>query len=106
MDETAICLPWDKNFILTPLGQTVVYGELRIYKRMRRYPGVSIPPGTDTEKSSIIKWNSPLYHYTTSYYCTWFTVGYTSCVNWAIPFNKGTPHMDERAICLPWDKMP
>ena len=24
--------------------------------------------------------------------------------NWAIPFNKGTPHMDDRAICLPWDK--
>ena len=29
MDDRAICLPWDKNFALTPLGQTVVYGELR-----------------------------------------------------------------------------
>ena len=26
MDDRAICLPWDN---LTPLGQTVVYGELR-----------------------------------------------------------------------------
>ena len=29
MDDTAICLSWDKNFGLTPLGQAVVYGELR-----------------------------------------------------------------------------
>ena len=29
MDDRAFCLPWDKNFALTPLGQTVVYGELR-----------------------------------------------------------------------------
>ena len=27
MDDRAICLPWDKKFALTPLGQTVVYGE-------------------------------------------------------------------------------
>ena len=36
MDDRAFCLPWDKNFALTPLGQTVVYGELRkIYSRLR-----------------------------------------------------------------------
>ena len=29
MNDRAICLPWDKSFALTPLGQTVVYGELR-----------------------------------------------------------------------------
>ena len=29
MDDRAFCLPWDKNFALIPLGQTVVYGELR-----------------------------------------------------------------------------
>ena len=23
---------------------------------------------------------------------------------WAIPFNEGTPPMDDRAICLTWDK--
>ena len=28
MDDRAIHLPWDKNFVWTPLGQTVVYGEL------------------------------------------------------------------------------
>ena len=57
MDDRAFCLPWDKNFALTPLGQTVVYGELRkfteIYKRIRGYPSMSIPPGTDTDRSSI-----------------------------------------------------
>ena len=54
MDDRAICLPWDTNFALTPLGQTVVNRELRkIYNRIRRYPSMSIPPGTDTEKSSI-----------------------------------------------------
>ena len=32
MDDRAIRLPWDKNFALTPLGQTVVYGKLwKIY---------------------------------------------------------------------------
>ena len=35
-----------------------------IYKRIQRYPSMSIPPGTDTEKSSmggtLIKWNSPM----------------------------------------------
>ena len=32
MDDRPICLPWDQNFVLTPLGQTVVYGELgKIY---------------------------------------------------------------------------
>ena len=48
----AICLPWD---VLTPLYRTVVYRELwEIYKRVQRYPSVSIyiiPP--DTEKLSI-----------------------------------------------------
>ena len=29
MDDSAICLPWDKNFALTPLRQTVVNRELR-----------------------------------------------------------------------------
>ena len=29
MDDRTVCLPWDENFGLTPLGQTVVYGELR-----------------------------------------------------------------------------
>ena len=29
MDDRVICLPWDRIFVLTPLGQTVVYGELR-----------------------------------------------------------------------------
>jgi len=28
MDDRAICLPWDKNFALTPQGQTVIYGEV------------------------------------------------------------------------------
>ena len=28
MDDSAICLPWDKNFGLTPLEQTEVYGGL------------------------------------------------------------------------------
>ena len=32
MDDRAICLPWVKNFGLTPLGQTVVYEEF--YKRI------------------------------------------------------------------------
>ena len=47
------------------------YGKFtEIYKGMRRYPSMSIPHGTDTEKSSmgggggggggtLIKWNSP-----------------------------------------------
>ena len=51
-----ICHPLVQNFGLTPLGRTVVYGELlkitEIYKRIRRYPSMLIPPGTDTEKSS------------------------------------------------------
>ena len=34
MDDSAICLPWDKNFGLTSLEQTEVYGGLRkIYTR-------------------------------------------------------------------------
>ena len=66
MDDRAICLPWDKNLVLTPLGQTIVYGKFTgIYKRIRRYPSVPIPPWTDTEKSfiggTLIKWNSPLF---------------------------------------------
>ena len=37
MDGRAICLPWDKNFVLTPgLEQTVVYGELRKFTREYR----------------------------------------------------------------------
>ena len=39
MDDIATGLPWDKKFGLTPLRQTVVYGELlEIYKRIRIYP--------------------------------------------------------------------
>ena len=39
MDDRAFCLPWDKNFALTPLGQTVVYGELQknLLKFTREY---------------------------------------------------------------------
>ena len=48
MDDRTICLPWDKNFGLTPLGQTIVL--LKIYRRIQRYPTVSIP---STEKSSM-----------------------------------------------------
>ena len=41
LNDRAICLPWNKNFVLTPLGQTVVYGELgKIYKGIRKYPSV------------------------------------------------------------------
>ena len=48
-----------ENFVLTPLGQTVVYEWAsyekftEIYKRIQRYPSVSLPPGTDTKKSSM-----------------------------------------------------
>ena len=28
MGDSAICLPWDKNLGLTPLGEGVVYGGL------------------------------------------------------------------------------
>ena len=65
MNERAICLPWDKIFCLDtlPLGQTVVYGELRkMYKGIRRYPSVSILPGADTEKSFLggtLYWGEP-----------------------------------------------
>ena len=37
MDDRAICLPWDINFALTPLGQTVVYRELKF---TREYGGI------------------------------------------------------------------
>jgi len=39
MDDRAICLPWDRNFALTHLGQGVVYGELRkfLLKFTREY---------------------------------------------------------------------
>ena len=44
------------------------YGKFtEIYKRIRSYPSMSIPPGTDAEKSSmgvgstLIKWDSPFY---------------------------------------------
>ena len=42
MDDRAICLPWDKSFGLTPLGQTVDYEEkllkfTEIYNRIWRY---------------------------------------------------------------------
>ena len=43
MDDRAICLPWDKKFVLTSLGQAVVYGGN--YKGIQRYPSVSIPLG-------------------------------------------------------------
>ena len=33
MDDRAICLPWDKNFGLTPPGQIVVYKELLNFTR-------------------------------------------------------------------------
>lgn len=60
-------LPWDIKFVLTLLGQTVVYREYEkfteIYTRIRRYPGVSIPPGRDTENypwwDLLVKWSSP-----------------------------------------------
>ena len=42
MDDRAICLPWDKNFALTPLGQTVVYEELqKIYWNLQENTEVS-----------------------------------------------------------------
>ena len=44
MDNRAICLPWNKNFVLTPLGQTVF---------AREYSDIPTPPGTDTETSSM-----------------------------------------------------
>ena len=62
MDETAICLPWDKNFILTPLGQTVVYEELRIYKRMRRYLACQYPLGQTLKNHPLL---NGIAHYTT-----------------------------------------
>ena len=38
MVDRAICLPWEKNFALTPLGQTVIYGELRkIYLNLLKF---------------------------------------------------------------------
>ena len=41
MNDGTISLPWNKNFVLTPLGQTVVYGDLgKIYKGIRKYPSV------------------------------------------------------------------
>lgn len=40
--DHAVCLLWNKNFGLTPLGQTVVYVELqglaKIYTRVQKYP--------------------------------------------------------------------
>ena len=46
MDDRVICLPWDKIFGSTPLGQTVVtenYGKFtEIYKGIRKYPRVSV----------------------------------------------------------------
>jgi len=44
MDDRAICLPWDKNFVLTPLGQTVVlHGELReIYWNLQENTEISL----------------------------------------------------------------
>ena len=33
MDDRAICLPWNKNFGLAPLGQAVVYRELLKFTR-------------------------------------------------------------------------
>ena len=54
MVDRAICLPWDKNFVLTSLGQTVVSEKFtEIYKGIQRYPSVSISPRTDIEKSSM-----------------------------------------------------
>ena len=45
---------WDKNLGLAPQGRTVVYRKFnKIYKRVQRYPSVSIPPGADMEKSSM-----------------------------------------------------
>ena len=57
MGDSAICLPWDKNFGLTPL---VVY--VGIYKRVQRSRSKSLPPGTDTEKlwGTLIKWDSTM----------------------------------------------
>ena len=67
MGDSAVCLPWDKNIGVTPLGQKVVYGELnKIYKRVQRYPSTSIPPGTDIENpwGTLIKgdqWSRSFY---------------------------------------------
>ena len=64
IDDSVICLPWDKNLARHPQGQTVVYGKFtKIYKRVRRYPSMSVPPGTDTENhlyhgGTLVKWNS------------------------------------------------
>ena len=42
MDDSAICLPWDKNFALTPLRQTVVNRELRkIYWNLQENTEIS-----------------------------------------------------------------
>ena len=55
MDDRAICLPWDKNFGLsTPRTDSSLWRITdETYKRIRRYPSVSIPPGRVIEKSSI-----------------------------------------------------
>ena len=58
MNDRAICLPWDKKFVLTPLGQTVVYGELwkKLLKFTRQYGDILVCQytlGQTEEKSSI-----------------------------------------------------
>ena len=39
MNDRPICPPWDKKFVMTPLGQTV-YGELR-YKNLQENMEIS-----------------------------------------------------------------
>ena len=57
MDDRGICLPWDKNNVLIPLEQRVVYGELqKIDKNLQENTEILVcrlPPHTDTKKSSM-----------------------------------------------------
>ena len=39
MDDRAIYLPWDKKFVLTSLGQTVVYGK---FTEIYEYRGILV----------------------------------------------------------------
>ena len=51
MDDRAISLAWDKVCFDTPRTDSSLRRIVENYKRIRRYPSVSISPGTDTEKS-------------------------------------------------------
>lgn len=41
MDATAICLSWDKHFVLTTLGQAVVYAENLLQKNLQQNTQIS-----------------------------------------------------------------